>query len=306
MSSRAAQICKADLVSQVVIEFTKLQGVIGRAYALKAGEKDIVAQAIEQHYRPVSFRWANCLNIPVACLLAIADKLDTICGCFSVGLIPTGGADPYALRRQGIGVLQIMIQETLSCSLKDMIDQGLSVYLKDDAQKKEVGRQIHTFLKNRMINILTDMGMAKEAVNSAVSVSFDDIPDVLSRVKALDNLRQLPDFEPLSVTFKRVENIIKKAGVTDGKTIDEALFEHEAEKQLFAAVNDVTQQINDTGQKADYDQSLNRIATLRPVVDQFFEDVMVMADDEKIKENRLALLACVSSLFKDIGDFSLI
>ena len=158
---RAAEICKADLVSQVVIEFTKLQGVIGKVYALKAGEKEDIAHAIEQHYRPV-YSGGQLPENPTACLLAIADKLDTICGCFSVGLIPTGGTDPYALRRQGIGIIQIMLEENLSLSLPDMIDKGLSAYMNDPTEREETFLAIKEFLKNRMVNILTDKGFSKK------------------------------------------------------------------------------------------------------------------------------------------------
>jgi len=303
--ARAAQICKSDLVSQVVIEFTKLQGVIGRAYAHKAGEKEDVALAIEQHYRPV-YSGGKLPENPTACLLAIADKLDTICGCFSVGLIPTGGADPYALRRQGIGIIQIMLEENLECSLSSMIDKGLDAYIDDAGKKEETLLKIKEFLKNRMVNILTDMGFSKEAVNSALWVSFDNLPDVVLRVKALDSLRKEPDFEPLSITFKRVENIIKKAEGKSKVSVDESLFEDLCEKRLFSAVNEVRQQVKGLIQEGNYDKALSHIATLRPKVDTFFDDVMVMAEDTKLRQNRIALLSSVSGLFKNIADFSMI
>ncbi len=303
--ARAALICKADLVSQVVIEFTKLQGVIGRVYALKAGEKEDVAQAVEQHYRPV-YSGGDLPENPVACLVAIADKLDTICGCFSVDLIPTGGADPYALRRQGIGIIQIMLEENLSCSLSQMIDNGLAPFISNAKLKQETGKKISEFLKNRMVNILTDMGFSKEAVNSALMVGFDDLPDVLLRVRALENLRKAPDFEPLAVTFKRVENIIRKSGQAADRTVDQTLFEDPSERALHDAVTAVDHEVAQLIDTGNYDKALTRIATLRPAVDTFFDDVMVMAEDEKIKNNRIALLSSVSGLFKNIADFSLI
>ncbi len=301
--NRAAQICKADLVSQVVIEFTKLQGVIGRVYAKKAGENNDVALAIEQHYRPV-YSGGKLPENSTASLLAIADKLDTICGCFSVDLIPTGGADPYALRRQGIGIIQIMLGENLVFSVSSMIEKGLNAYIQDAEQKAETASKIKEFLKNRMVNILVDSGFSKEAVHSALWASFDNIPDVLLRVKALDALRKEPNFEPLSITFKRVENIIKKSGQASKMPPDESLFEDASESALFNEVNAVKTGVDELIRNGEYDKALTRIATLRPIVDTFFDDVMVMAEDEKIRKNRIALLSAVSGLFKNIADFS--
>ncbi len=300
---RAAKICKADLVSGVVIEFTKLQGVIGRNYATRANEDAHVAAAIEQHYRPVQSGGRLPEN-PVAALLAIADKVDTICGCFSVGLIPTGGTDPYALRRQGIGILQIMMEENLTFSLADLIETGLKGFLDDTEKIKAVTAQVLDFLKKRTLNILTEQGFAKEAVNSAIGASFDNVPDLTARVKAVDALRKQADFEPLSVTFKRVENILKKAENAQALSVDNALFDAPCEGALADAVATVAEKSREKIQAKAYDEALKEIATLRPAVDQFFEDVMVFSDDEKIKNNRIALLASVSRLFKTIADFS--
>lgn len=298
---RAAKICKADLVSQVVIEFTKLQGVIGRAYALKAGEDKDVAYAIEQHYRPV-YSGGSLPENPTACILAIADKLDTICGCFSVGLIPTGGADPYGLRRQGIGILGIMMDQKLEIGLASMIEKGLSAYSQNNDAKTVL--EIKDFLQNRMLNILVDTGYSKEAVSSALGASFDNVPDVVLRVKALDALRKEPDFEPLSITFKRVENILRKSGQDIQVSVDETLFEDASESGLFAAVSKVKSTVDRLIENGVYDEALTHIAGLRPVVDTFFDDVMVMAEDDTIRQNRMALLSSVSALFKNIADFT--
>jgi glycyl-tRNA synthetase beta chain len=303
--SRSAKICKADLVSQVVIEFTKLQGFIGRAYAIRGGETADVADAIEQHYRPVQSGGQLPEN-PTAALLAIADKLDTICGCFSVGLIPTGGTDPYALRRLGIGIIQIIQAENLVFSVTALIEKGVAGFVSDTAKSDEIVGQVKTFLKNRMVNIMTDQGFSKEAVNSALAASFDNIPDVHLRVKALDILRKEPDFEPLAVTFKRVENIQRKAGDIKAQKVDTALFEHAAEKNLFEACKAVTSTVESLIEKGEYNGALKEIATLRPLVDSLFDDVMIFADDTAIKNNRISLLASVSGLFNNIADFSII
>src|SRR3989339_1782516 len=303
--NRAAHLCKADLVSHGVVEFTNLQGIIGRAYALKAGEKEAVAHAIEQHYRPV-YSGGKLPENPCASLLAVADKLDTLCGCFSVDLIPTGGADPYALRRQSIGIIQIMIEENLVFSFLSLIEKGLEPFITDPLQKQKTALKVKEFLQNRMINILTDMGYSKEAVNSALWASFDNIPDVVSRVKALDSFRREPDFEPLAITFKRVENIIRKAEVSNSIPVDETLFQDPSEGDLHKAVNEVRQKVEILINAGNYENALFAITTLRAGVDAFFEGVMVMAEDERIRKNRIALLSSVSGLFKGIADFSMI
>ena len=157
-----------------------------------------------------------------------------------------------------------------------------------------------------MINILTDMGFSKEAVNSALWASFDTIPDVVARVKALDSFRKEPDFEPLSITFKRVENIIRKSDQALGLNVDESLFQDPSEGVLYTAIREVRQKTEALIKSGRYEEALSAIAGLRPAVDAFFVGVMVMAEDEGLRKNRLALLSSVSGLFKDIADFSMI
>jgi len=302
---RASFICKADLVSQVVIEFTKLQGVMGRIYAARAGEDKDVADAIEQHYRPV-FSGGILPDNDTARILAIADKTDTICGCFSIGLIPTGGSDPYALRRQGIGILQIILDRGFTFSLKELIDDAVRAFIKTDREKEELSCTIIKFFEVRMVNMLTDQGFSKEAVKSALAASFDNVPDLLLRVKAIDFLRKQPDFEPLSIAFKRVDNILKKSTLSTALNVDTDLLRDKAEQNLYNKVKDFEQEIKSFSDKGDYDEALKKIALLRPFVDDFFDNVMVMVDDEKIKTNRIALLFKINRLFQNIADFSIL
>jgi len=302
---RAARICKADLVSQMVIEFTKLQGVIGRVYAEKAGENKEVSTAIEQHYRPVH-AGAQLPASETGKLLALADKMDSICGCFSIDLVPTGASDPYALRRQSIGIVQIMLEAGFTFSLKALVEKGVSLYVDDADKAAAVTDQVLSFIKGRMGNMLVDQGHSRESVNSALAVSFDNVPDCLLRIRALDNMRREPDFEPLSIAFKRVVNILKKADVKEGITVDEILFEDESEKALYSACQAVGEQVKAFTAAGDYEKALKKIATLRPFVDRFFDEVMVMVDDEAVKQNRMGLLCAVAALFQNIADFTLI
>jgi glycyl-tRNA synthetase beta chain len=299
--TRAAMLSKADLVSQVVGEFPKLQGVMGRIYAAASGEPPAVATAVEEHYRPL-YSGGPLPETLVGAILSIADKTDTICGCFSIGLIPTGASDPYALRRQGIGVLQIMHNKRFSFSLSELIEESLKSFKPKNPM--EVKDQVFTFLQNRMTNIFVDHGYSKDTVAAVLSVSSDIIPDTWNRVDALEKLKAEPDFEPLAVAFKRVVNIIKKAGDYQKGDVDQKLFEHESEPALLAAYESVKNRVEEDLAKGLYNQALVKIASLRDTVDAFFEGVMVMTDDADIRRNRLSLLGRIADLFGKFADFS--
>ncbi len=302
--TRAAFLCKADLVSQVVGEFAKLQGIMGRIYAQAAGEEPDVALAIEEHYRP-THSGGQLPETETGALLSIAEKIDSICGCFSVGLIPTGAADPYALRRQGIGILQIMRSRNINVSLAGLVEKGVSLFAdKSTEPPDQIAAAVLIFLKNRLSRLLADAELPKDVIAAVISVSADRIPDVERRVGALEKLKGKPGFEPLAAAFKRVENILKKAKNTAAGPIDPALFSHASEGTLHAACQAVKAQVERLMGQGDLDSALGAVATLRDPVDTFFNDVMVMADDEAIRRNRLALLASISAIFGQIADFS--
>ncbi|MGD8992445.1 MAG: glycine--tRNA ligase subunit beta, partial [Desulfobacterales bacterium] len=247
--ARAAKLCKADLVSQVVGEFPKLQGVMGRVYATIARELPTVSAAIEEHYRP-TYSGGPLPETITGSVLSIADKIDSICGCFSVGLTPTGASDPYALRRQGIGIIQIMNDKGFSFSLRKLIKKSLSQFeLKDSDALKTRTRKVYTFLQNRIIQLLADQGYAKDTIAAVVEVSVDNVPDLWSRLEALESLKTKPDFEPLAVAFKRAVNILKKSGKLQVRPrpgeLMENLFEHQSEAALFAAYQKVEKKVSD-------------------------------------------------------------
>jgi glycyl-tRNA synthetase beta chain len=298
---RAAMLSKSDLVSQVVGEFPKLQGIMGRIYATVAGEPSRVAAAIEEHYRPV-YSGAPLPETRVGAILSIADKIDSICGCFSVGLVPTGASDPYALRRQGIGILQIMQDQGFSFSLSNMIAESLKPFKPENLPA--VQKQVHSFLQNRMTHLLLDDGYSKDTIAAVLSAAADIIPDTWRRAGALEKLKAKADFEPLAVAFKRVVNIIKKADEIKTNEPDQKLFEHESEAALLAALEQVKSRVEDDLTQGLYDRALVKIAALRDPVDAFFEGVMVMAEDVNVRDNRLALLNQIAVLFGKFADFS--
>ena len=303
-ATRAAWLCKADLVSQVVGEFPKLQGVMGRVYASVAKEPANVAAAIEEHYRPI-YSGGELPKTTAGAVLGIADKIDNICGFFSVGLVPTGASDPYALRRQGIGIIQIMLEKDFSFSLRAVIEKSIKLYKIKGAKKiREIADKVNAFLLNRMTHQLAEDGFSKDVIASVVSISGDNVPDLWNRAKALQDLKTAPDFEPLAIAFKRVVNIIKKAKAFKAKPVKEGLFEHDSESELFSAYEDVKNRVADNLVKGEFGQALHEIASLRDTVDAFFDGVLVMAKNTKIRNNRLALLRHIADLFETIADFS--
>ena len=300
---RAAWLCKADLVSQVVGEFPKLQGVMGRVYAQAQGEPRPVAAAIEEHYRPTASGGA-LPETPAGAMLAIADKVDTICGCFRAGLIPTGAADPYALRRQGIGVIQIMRQRDFGFSLAAVVDRSLSGFDGAGAAPPDTAAKILAFIEGRMASILVEEGFAKDTVAAVLGAPVESVPAVWHRARALQQLKDKPDFEPIAVAFKRVVNIIRRAeGFTPGP-VEERLFTHPSESGLLSAYRSVHGRVQDDLKRGRFDEALVRVATLRQPVDAFFDDVMVMAEEAEVRRNRLSLLARVAALFDTFADFS--
>jgi glycyl-tRNA synthetase beta chain len=300
---RAAWLCKADLVTQMVGEFPKLQGVMGRVYALAQGEPEEVAAAIEEHYRPTASGGALPDTRAGACV-ALADKIDTICGCFRAGLIPTGAADPYALRRQGIGVIQIMRQRNFTFPLAAVVEKSLGLFGGAGAAPADAAAKILAFIEGRMASILVEEGLAKDAVAAVLGVPVESVPAVWQRARALQQLKSKPDFEPIAVSFKRVVNIIRRAeGFTPGP-VDESLLAHPSESGLLSAYRSVSAQVQADLGRGLYDGALGRVATLRQPVDAFFDDVMVMVEEPDVRRNRLSLLALVAGLFDTFADFS--
>ena len=305
---RAARLCKTDLVSQVVVEFPKLQGVMGRVYATVAGEPGEVPAAIEEHYRPT--RSGGALPATrTGAIVSIADKMDSICGCFSVGLAPTGAADPYALRRQAIGVVQILRDMNFPLSIDDLIRFGLSQFGDQTTGRlDELAADINVFFARRIEGILVEEGFAKDSIAAVTAVSVERIPDTWQRVQALDRIRSDTDFAALAVAFKRVVNILRKAdsdlGPEAAASVNEGLFEKPCEADLLTAYRGVKEKVAAQVREGAYGDALRDIATLKGPVDAFFEGVLVMAEDEAVRRNRMALLGRLAGLFARIADFS--
>ena len=298
---RAAYLCKADLVSEMVGEFPELQGIMGREYARIAGEDSEVAEAIFEHYLP-RFAEDRIPSSDIGAIVGIADKLDTIAGCFGVGLIPTGTADPYALRRQCLGIINIILGRQYRISLSAIISTSVAL-LKEKLSRpeKDVTQDVLNFFAVRLSNLLTSQGYLPDAVDAVISCELDDLSDMLQRIAALQQVKKEPDFEPLAIAFKRAVNILSG---TETAAVNTRLFESPAETALHQKYVSIVQPVQAFMNGREYLAALKLIATLRPEVDAFFDGVMVMVDDIALRNNRLALLHEISSLFENFADFT--
>jgi len=307
---RAAELSKCDLVTEMVKEFTELQGVVGGLYAKAQEEPEEVAWAIYDHYRPVGLEDPVPRNL-TGCAVALADKLDALVGCFAVGMVPTGSSDPFALRRAALGVVKIILGRKLPVSLGATVAAAGKALGQNPPKIQVTGKsesQVLEFLVDRAKFVLREKtGFAYDEVNAALAAGADDLVDAAKRIEALRAIRRSKNFEPLAVSFKRIRKILEKAGKESEwrlKAVQPEMFVVEAEKMLHESARKVAEQSEGLKRAGKYREALEAIAGLRPVVDRFFVDVMVMAEDESVRKNRLTLLAELLKEFSTIADFS--
>ena len=307
-ADRAAELAKCDLATEMVREFTELQGIVGGLYARAQGEADDVADAIYDHYRPVGLDDPIPRNL-IGCAVAMADKLDSIVGCFAVGLVPTGSSDPYALRRAALGVVKIILDKKLPVSLSQAVGAAAKT-LHTAAPKKSVGpkqeAQILDFVLDRARYVFRERaGYGYDEVSAVFRAGADDLLDAEKRLAALRSIRKSKNFEPLAVSFKRIRKILEKSNLkSDGLSAQPELFESEAERELFSAGRAAAAKVQTEKRAGQYEQALERIAGLRKAIDRFFDEVMVMAENEAVRKNRLALLSELLREFTTVADFS--
>jgi glycyl-tRNA synthetase beta chain len=285
----------------MVGEFSELQGIMGREYALLSGEKMVVAQAIYEHYLPI-VAGGELPETDEGAIVGIADKIDTIVGFFGVGLPPTGTADPYALRRQALGIINIILAKRYPITLDFLVGESITLF-KGTLKKSsaEIKKDVLDFLRGRLQNQLIAQGYAYDTVEAVLTAGFSDVVVALEKIKALQAFRENPEFEPISVAFKRVDNILKDFR---NPQLNTALFSSAAEKNLFFSFKKIKIQVENGIKNNDYNFALTELAGLRPPVDAFFDSVMVMDKNKKIQFNRLSLLAEISALFHKIAYFS--
>lgn len=298
---RAASLAKADLLTAMVNEFPSLQGVMGRDYAQLDNEPSEVATAILEHYLPVRAGGDLPIEKPGA-LVGMADRLDTITGCFGIGQVPTGTTDPFGLRRLALGLLHIIEEHGFALSLTAAIDAAFDLYgTKLTEEKSAAKSMIIDFIKGRFNNDLIGRGIPGSAVDAVTSVSFDDAVDCRAKIEALAAIREQPAFSVLAAAFKRVMNIVKGNTETE---VNVTLLQEEAERSLYEVFEKVKKETGPFLQEKEYQKALEIILGMKEPVDNFFDKVMVMTEDPALQKNRLNLLTAISRLFLEIGDFS--
>ena len=282
-AQRAALLAKCDLTTEMVKEFTDLQGVVGGLYARHQGEHEAVAKAIYDHYQPLSMK-GDIPSTHEGRIVALADKLDTLRGCFAVGLVPTGSKDPFALRRAAQGVVKILVEAKLDYKLDDLAKGELREFLLD--RIKYYFREIR--------------GFKYDEVNAVMASGCGTLADVEARLTALAGVRPTQDFEPLAASFKRIQNILKQAAFDPTVVLDPQLLEEGPERDLYTDFV----RVRDAAKRETYPDALEHIASLRPRVDTFFDKVLVNAKDDNVRVNRLTLLQNLLTEFSTIADFS--
>jgi glycyl-tRNA synthetase beta chain len=334
LATRAAALSKCDLLTRMVGEFPELQGVMGRYYATANGENVEVAQALDEFYRP-RFAGDAIAEGKVAQVLAVAERLDTLVGIFAVGMKPSGNKDPFALRRAALGLARTLIEGNLSLDIKaafqeaeDLVAPAISnaaIATQKNAKpgsaaaattkslKPIEGQAIsalvvdlYDFILDRLRGYYADQGITGEAFEAVRALAPSDLTDFDQRLRAVVEFARLPQAQALAAANKRIGNILRQAGDSGTTTVDEALLEAGAEQDLASALNSAQQDAAPLIGARDYVGLLKRLADLRDPVDRYFTDVMVMAEDAKVRANRLALLARLRGLFLRVADISLL
>ena len=306
IAARAAALAKCDLLTGMVGEFPDLQGTMGRYYALSDGEPEAVASAIGEHYLP---RFAGDVlpETEAGQILSVADKIDTLAGVFAMGKKPSGNRDPFGLRRAALGIVRILIECRLDLDLKALIGEALALQPagKEDA-RAALADELYAFITERLRRYFLDRdaALATETLEAVMVRQPASLVDFDRRLAAVQTFARLEQAESLAAANKRIANILRKADNPEGLTVKKKLFEHDAERRLASALTSAREKVAPLLAMRSYAESLNELADLKEPIDHFFDEVMVMADNEAVKNNRLALLGEIRALFLNVADIS--
>ncbi|KPN74157.1 glycine--tRNA ligase subunit beta [Neisseria sp. 74A18] len=299
-AERAARLAKADLVTEMVGEFPELQGTMGKYYAQLDGESPEIADAVEQHYQP-RFAGDKLPESPIATAVALADKLETLVGIWGIGLIPTGDKDPYALRRSALGVLRMLMQHDLD--INDLLQTAYNSFPQGKLADNTVA-EVADFMQARLA-VLLQNDYPQDIVAAVLAKKPSRLNDLAAKLQAVAAFKQLPEAAALAAANKRVQNLLKKADAELG-AVNESLLQQNEEQALFAAAKDLQPKIEAALAAQDFQTALSALASVKPQVDAFFDNVMVMADDAAVKQNRLNLLNQLADLMNAVADIALL
>ena len=302
---RAATLSKCDLLTGLVGEFPELQGTMGRYYALCDGETPEVATAIGEHYQP-RFRGDGLPVSAVGQALAVADKIDTLAGVFSIGKKPSGNRDPFGLRRAALGVVRILVECGLDVDLRKLIARAVALQPKSELSADDVSNDLYAFISDRLRRYFLDRdtGLAAETFEAVMVRHPVSLVDFDRRLAAVQTFARLEQAASLAAANKRIANILRKAGDPDDLTVNQKLLAEDAERALQNALENARRKVSPMLKNRAYAEVLNELADLRDPIDRFFDDVMVMAEDEAVRNNRLALLGELRALFLHVADIS--
>jgi glycyl-tRNA synthetase beta chain len=306
LTERAARLSKADLLTDMVGEFPELQGIMGTYYARHDGEHEDVALAASEHYQP-RFAGDALPATATGTAVALADKLETLVGIWAIGLAPTGDKDPFALRRHALGVLRMLIEKRLPLSISGLLADAARQFA-SVAGFKDPSADVAAFMLDRLRGILRERGFTPNEIEAVVAQNPDRLDDIVQRLEAVQAFAALPESASLAGANKRITNILKKneeaLAQTGGAGVNPALLQDTAEKNLHAAIVRVQPEVDAAFAKGDFAGTLKTLAQLRDDVDAFFNDVMVMAEDVALRNNRLALLSSLHGMMNRVADIS--
>ena len=298
-----AKLCKCDLVTEMVMEFPSLQGVMGKEYARLDGYHEDICSAISDHYLPIQAE-SQLPESLIGAIVGIADRMDTIVGFFSMGREPDGTADPYALRRQALAIIRIVRDKKIALSFRDFIHKSTSILSETiPFDQKKVESSVNNFIKNRFKNLLLTNKITQDFIESVISIDFNYIHQIEKKINALQKFRDSSkDFETLAIAFKRIINIGK--GFKESQSVSPDLFEHKSEEDLWKTFQLVNDEVKKELDGENYLEALNVMSKIIQSVDEFFSEVMVMVEDTRVKENRLGILKNLQEFFLQVADFS--
>ena len=302
--TRAVMLSKCDLLTDMVGEFPELQGIMGKYYALNDKEGAAVAQAIEEHYQP---RFAGDIlpSSDISAIAAIADRIDTLSAIFAIGLLPTGDKDPFALRRAALGLIRILIEKGYDINLKEFLQKAISA-IPGEINREETLKNVTIFIMDRLKGYYLEKGVSASIFEAVLSVEPQELTDFDKRIQACTGFADNPAAESLAAANKRIRNILKKIEFSSETVIDEHLLAEDAEKALFTELEQVATKVEPLLAEHKYTEALTELAAVKETVDTFFDNVMVMAEDEKVKLNRIAMLGKLNNLFMQVADISLL